>query len=124
MLYLSTNITKFSEFLNLFKEKFKDTECIDLSKIRLNDLSTECDSVITHHKDCIIFLGYLEPGWMLDPQSQTKIRKLFRKFPVALITNFTESLPFSWKNEIDIIYTFKPVINHGISNSINNDNSL
>ncbi len=108
MLYISTNITKYKEFLSIFKEQFKDKECIDLSKVCSVNLAEECSSIVDHHKDCIVFLGYLEPGWMLDLQSQTRLRKLFRKFPVAMLTNFTESLPFSWKTEIDIIYTFKP----------------
>lgn len=108
MLYVSTNIIKFKEFFNIFKETHKDINCIDLSKIPTADLAQECSSIVDHHKECIVFLGYLEPGWMLDLQSQTRLRKLFRKFPVAMLTNFTESLPFSWKTEIDIIYTFKP----------------
>ncbi len=108
MLYISTDITKYKEFLSIFKEKFKDIECIDLSKVKSVELADECTSIVNHHKDCIVFLGYLEPGWMLDAQSQTRLRKLIRKFPVGIVTNFTESLPFSWKNEIDIVYTFKP----------------
>lgn len=124
MLYVSTELSKFDDFFNLFKEKFKDVECIDLSKIALSNLADESDSVVAHHKDCIVFLGYIEPGWMLDYASQTRIRKLFRKFPVGLILNFSESLPFSWKNEIDTIYTFKSLNNHGSTNTFNNDCSL
>ena len=91
----------------MFKEKFKHMECIDLSKVECSKLADECMSIVEHHKNSCVFLGYLEPGWMLDPQNQTKMRKLFRTFPVGLVTFFTESLPYSWKNEIDVIYTFK-----------------
>jgi hypothetical protein len=102
MLYVSTNITKFQEF----SEEFRKTHgtVIDLSKVASAELCTECDSIVSHHKNCAIFLGYIEPGWMLDSPSQTRLRKLFRKFPVAFVCNFLESLPFSWKNEIDILY--------------------
>lgn len=107
MLYISTNITKYKEFLHFFKEKFKDVECIDLSKVQSTSLVDECMSIVDHHKECCVFLGYLEPGWMLEPQNQTRIRKLFRKFPVAMVTRFTDSLPYSWKTEIEVIYTFR-----------------
>lgn len=106
MLYISTNIIKYNEFLHLFKENFKDVECIDLSRIISTNLANECMSIVDHHKDCCVFLGYLEPGWMLEPQNQTRIRKLFRKFPVAMVTRFTDSLPYSWKTEVEVIYTF------------------
>lgn len=108
MLYISTDIVKYKDFLGLFKETFKDLECIDLSKIVSTNLADECMSIVDHHKECCVFLGYLEPGWMLEPQNQTRIRKLFRKFPVGIVTRFTESLPYSWKTEIDVIYMFKP----------------
>ena len=105
MLYICNDITKFPEFYEKFQKTHETKRCIDLSKVFTWDLADECDSIIKHHRDCIIFLGYLEPGWMLDSPSQTRLRKLFRKFDVGIITNFSLSLPFSWKNEIDIIYS-------------------
>ena len=107
MLYLCTSITNFKEFFNTFKNLHKDVECIDLSKIPSENLADECSSILAHHKDCIVFIGYLEPGWMLSLQNQTRLRKVFRKFPVGIVTNFLESLPYSWKTELDTIYTFK-----------------
>lgn len=104
MLYISNNLAKFQEFSDHFQKTHEGKRFIDLSKVPLSDLSTECESVFSHHKNCIVFLGYLEPGWMLDSPSQTKLRKLIRKFPVAIVCYFLESLPFSWKNEIDILY--------------------
>jgi len=107
MLYISTDINKYHQFLELFQKTHEGLHFIDLSKVSSSTLAEESDSIINHHKDCVVFLGYLEPGWMLDYPTQTRLRKLFRKFPVGLVINFTESLPFSWKNEIDTIYTFK-----------------
>jgi hypothetical protein len=107
MLYVSTNIEKYSEFAEEFRKTHESLEFIDLSKVESVSLADACSNIVNHHKSCAVFLGYLEPGWMLDPQSQTRIRRLFRKFPVGLVVHFTESLPFSWKNEIDTIYTFK-----------------
>lgn len=124
MLYICDTVQKYDYFFNIFKSLHKDLECIDLSKIPSNSLATECNSIVEHHRQCIIFLGYLEPGWMLDNSSQVQIRKLFRKFPVGLVIEFSESLPFSWKNEIDTIYTFKSLYKHGESNSIHNGSSL
>jgi hypothetical protein len=105
MLYICPNITNFHAFLDLFHKRHESLQFIDLSKIATSSLADECDSIVQHHKDCFVFLGYLEPGWMLEPSHQTRLRKLFRKFTVGLVLEYPESLPYSWKNEIDIIYT-------------------
>jgi hypothetical protein len=122
MLYISTNLQKFQEFSEHFQKTHEVEKFIDLSKVPLVDLSTECESIVSHHKNCVVFLGYLEPGWMLDSMSQTRIRKLIRKFPVAIVCQFLESIPFSWKNEIDILYLKDS--KNGASTIINDGSSL
>ena len=124
MLYVSTNLLKFNEFKELFKKSNKDLTFLDLSNIPLSLLAEESTSVVNHHSKCSVFLGYLEPGWMLDLPSQTILRKLFRKFSVGLVCNFTESLPFSWKNEIDVLYIQKPLNTNGSTGSLNDGSSL
>jgi hypothetical protein len=113
MIYLCTDVSKFCTFLEVFSKKYETIQLIDVSKVPLANLADNCESIVSHHKDCCVFLGYLEPGWMLEPCNQTRIRKLIRKFPVGLVLQFPESLPYSWKNEIDIIYTFNDLNNHG-----------
>jgi hypothetical protein len=120
MIYLCDDVTKYKEFFTLFQELHKDLKCIDLSKLPSSTLATESASIVDHHKSCCIFLGYLEPGWMLDPSTQVQLRQLFRKFPVGIVTEFSESLPFSWKNEIDTLYTFKSLNKNGEPFPVNN----
>jgi hypothetical protein len=122
MLFVTTNLTKFKEFRDNFKKSHENLTFLDLSKVPSKQLSDESNSIVDHHKNACIFLGYLEPGWMLEPSQQTQLRKLFRKFPVAMLTHFTESLPFSWKNEIDTIYIGSPV--NGNSNSLDNGSAV
>lgn len=105
MLYICLELSRFSEF----KEKFGAK--LDLSKLPSDKLADETDNIIAHHNDCKVFLGHLEPGWMLDPTHQTRLRKLFRKFPVGVITYFPESIPYSWKMETDVIYTSNKAAN-------------
>lgn len=124
MLYVTLDILKYSEFLTLFKDTHANVDFIDLSKNSLSTLTDECDAITNHHKDCAVFLGYLEPGWMLELAHQTRLRKLFRKFPVGVVLEFPESLPFSWKNEIDIVYTFKPLNKNGEANIINDGSTV
>jgi hypothetical protein len=124
MLYVCTNILEFHSFFELFQKKNAHLRCIDMSTVASDSLATEADSIVQHHKDCCIFLGYLEPGWILEPTHQTRLRKLFRKFPVGIVLEYVESLPYSWKNEIDIVYTFKRLNKHGESNSIDNGSSV
>lgn len=123
MIYLCDDIRKYKEFFQLFQELHKDLKCIDLSNLPTPSLAIEASSIVNHHKSCCVFLGYVEPGWMLDSSSQVQLRQLFRKFPVGIVTEFFESLPFSWKNEIDILYTFKSLQN-GEAVSLNHGSSI
>ena len=124
MLFVSSNLQKYKEFRDVFRTKHGEMTFLDLSRVQSSQLANEVDSVVGHHSNCCVFLGYLEPGWMLDPTHQTRIRKLFRKFPVAMVTNFVESIPFSWKNEIDTFYTDSTVNKNGNPNSLNDGSSL
>jgi len=119
MLYVCSSIKKYQVFHEKFQE-MHDT-VIDLSKVPSADLANECDSIASHHTDCAVFMGYLEPGWMIEPSHQTRIRKLIRKFNVGLVCYFPESLPFSWKTDIHTFYTENP---NGGSDSVNNGSSL
>lgn len=119
MLYICLDISKFAEF----REKFGAT--LDLSRIPSDTLADEAEAIVAHHTDCKVFLGYLEPGWMLDPTHQTSLRKLFRKFPVAIVTHFPESLPYAWKTETDVIYTSNKISNtNGNSDSLNDGGAV
>jgi hypothetical protein len=122
MLFIGNNITRFAEFKKTFYTKHDGMNIIDLSRVASGKLADESDSIVDHHSNCVVFLGYLEPGWMLEPTHQTRLRKLFRKFSVGMVTNFVESLPFSWKNEIDTFFIESPV--NGIANTLDNGSSL
>jgi len=124
MLYISSNLQKYQEFRDTFRKTHDGVQFIDLSRVASCNLADEVDSIVKHHSECCVFLGYLEPGWMLEPTHQTRMRKLFRKFAVAMVTNFVESISFSWKNEIDTFYTDIPVNKNGNTNSLNNGCSL
>ena len=111
-------------FVYFFLKNFTDIRkiCnIDLSTIDSSELADECDRIIQHQTDSKIFLGYLEPGWMLDPKHDARIRRLLRKFDVYMVSMFPESLSFSWKNEISIVYLDTP--KNG-SSEIVNDGSI
>ena len=97
MIHLYNHIFDFSEL------RKKCT--IDLSKLPSERLADECDRILQHHSNCILFLGFLEPGWMLDPRHEARIRLAIRKFETHIVTLHLESLPFAWKNEIDTLYT-------------------
>ena len=105
MLFVSTNLKNFDEFRQSFFDSHFPKTCLDLSKVSSAELAQESESIVNHQSSCAVFLGYLEPGFMLNGPSQTIMRKLFRKFDVAMVCGFVESLPHSWKNEINTLYT-------------------
>lgn len=103
MLFVCTDINQFHTFAEKFKQMYEKT--LDLSKVGCSNLALESLSIVNHHSNVAVFLGYLEPGWMLDAAHQVQLRKMIRKFPVAMICKFVDSIPFSWKNEIDTLYS-------------------
>ena len=105
MLFVCTNIKQFHTFAEKFKQMHDTKQMLDLSKVPSSNLAIESLSIVNHHSDIVVFLGYLEPGWMLEYSHQVQLRKLIRKFPVAMITKFVDSIPYSWKNEIDTLYS-------------------
>jgi hypothetical protein len=75
-----------------------------MSKIPSEKIADECDNILQHHKTCKLFFGYLDVGWMLDPKHEARIRNCIRKFEVHMITFHLDSVPHSWKNEINTLY--------------------
>ena len=124
MLYVLTNILQFQEFLEYFKQTHGTSKLLDLSKVPISKLSEESISVVNHHSECAVFLGYLEPGWMLESAHQVQLRKLIRKFPVAMISKFLDSIPFSWKNETHSIYTQVPLNHNGPAKVVDDGSSV
>ena len=105
MLWVCDNIKSYEVFKTVFRELHKKSVWMDISKLSSEELTEQSESIISHHSDACVFLGYLEPGWMLEPTHQTILRNLFRKFDVGFVCKFTDSIPFSWKNEIDVLYS-------------------
>jgi len=106
---------------NCYFSKLRVMCDIDMSKVPADKLADECDNIIQHHKDVKLFFGYLDIGWMLDPKHEVRIRAAIRKFEVHMVTFHLESIPHSWKNEIDTVYILNQkdgcskVINDGCS---------
>ena len=96
MLEVCTNLDKLQEFAKRFT--------IDISQVPSSDIIQQCDAIVQHHADTSIFLGFLEPGWMISAEAQTRMRHVFRKFKVGFVCVHMESIPFSWKNEIETIF--------------------
>lgn len=96
MLEVCTNLQKTDEFAKRFS--------INMSQIPSSDILIQCEAILQHHTNTSIFLGFLEPGWMLSPEAQTRMRPVFRKFKVGFSCVHLESIPFSWKNEIESVF--------------------
>jgi hypothetical protein len=98
MLFVYTFFKDFSEFRKT---------SVDLSMVPVSELAEQCEILMTHKDGGNVFLGYLEPGWMLDSKHEARIRGIIRKFNTTMICFHLKSIPFSWKNEIDTVYLKK-----------------
>ena len=75
MLEVCTNLN------NDFAKRYQ----IDISQIPSSDIVLQCEAILQHHSDTSIFLGFLEPGWMLSAEHQTRMRPIFRRFNVGFL---------------------------------------
>jgi hypothetical protein len=124
MLFVCISVSNYDDFKELFRESHTDIAFHDLSKVSSDQLAAESSQILQHYDTSAVFLGYIEPGWMLQSADQITMRSLFRKFPVGMVCNYTESLPFSWKNGIDTVYTSQPTIKNGYSSSLNDGSAI
>jgi hypothetical protein len=104
MLWVCTDIAKFTEFKKVLRGSHENVKFVDLSIVSSDSLMEQADAIMQHHTRACVFLGYLEPGWMLDSSCQIVLRKLIRTHEVGMLCHYPESLPFSWKNEIEVLY--------------------
>jgi hypothetical protein len=124
MLYISTELSQIKTFTEKWRSMFSDMLFLDLSKHPSSNLASESSAIVSHQSNCCVFLGYIEPGWMLEPTHQVILRKLIRKFPVAMVSFYMDSIPFSWKNETEVIYMGKPLNSNGTSDSVDDGGSI
>lgn len=75
----------------------------DLSKTPMTDLVRELETVQSHFPGAFVYLGYVDPLLMMNPQHDTRCRKAFRHCTVSLVVSNPLLLPYSWKNGTDLL---------------------
>jgi hypothetical protein len=80
----------------------RETNMIDISSIPSADLVEHVETIRTHQKiQTTIYLGFLDPIWMLSPYHETLLRRAIRECRLILLTSDPTLLSFSWKNGLD-----------------------
>ena len=74
---------------------------IDLSKTRACDIPEAIRTIQSHHANPSIYIGYLDPLWMLTPPQEVLCRSALRSCTVGLVVSNPLILPLSWKNGTD-----------------------
>lgn len=95
----------------------------DLSKTPMTDLVRELETVQSHFPGAFIYLGYLDPLLMMNPQHDTRCRKAFRDCTVSLVVSNPLLLPYSWKNGTDRLTVVGDTNNANVSSTPTLDNS-
>jgi hypothetical protein len=124
MLWVCNDIAQYKSFKSKFQERHASLPWMDVSTAPLSELLDQCEAILAHHHSACVFLGYLEPGWMLEPTHQTRLRALFRKYPVGMACHFPKSLPFSWKNEIEVWIPLNRTHEDGSTDTLNDGSAL
>lgn len=115
MLWIYTSIPgALADFIN----QHPGLEILDWSDSTPGEMVSQSETVLQHHKEIGIFLGYLD-GWMLSLTDEIRMRPLIRKFPVCVVSRWPCAFSVAWKNELEYLGVNEP---NGLSNS-NNDGS-
>lgn len=109
----------YTEFADARQEFLKQYPgALDWADSTPQELVTQAETVLSHHSDIAVFLGYLD-GWMLSITEEIRLRRLIRKYPVCVVTRWPIALSFAWKNELKLLHV-NPSQSDGHSYS-NND---
>jgi hypothetical protein len=71
---------------------------IDVSKTRGSEITETMATIYSHHPGSAIYLGFVDPLFMLTPPHEASCRRVFRGCTVALVCSNPLLLPYSWKN--------------------------
>jgi hypothetical protein len=83
----------------------RERDWIDLSNSPSNRLAEQADTVRTHQTSMTtIYLGFLDPLFMLSPQHETLLRKVITACRVILLTSDPGALSLFWKNGLSELY--------------------
>ena len=77
---------------------------IDLSKVRSIDVAAHMETIYNHHASGHVYLGFLDPLVMLNPQHEAVIRKVIRKLNASIVVSNPLILPFAWKNGTEKLF--------------------
>ena len=83
----------------------RESGFIDLSKLPSADLADQTETIRTHQKgQTSIYLGFLDPLFMLTPYHETILRRSIQSCRVVLVCSDPTALSFCWKNGIEELH--------------------
>ena len=75
-------------------------EGIDLSALRPSDLVSTLETICQHKTATDVWIGFIDPLWMLTEPERIRMRDCIRKLNVTMVCSNPRLLPLSWKAEI------------------------
>lgn len=80
-------------------------DCIDLSKLHSKEVADQSEIVRKHQKSpTTIYLGYIDPIYMLSPYHETILRRSIVDCNVVIVVSDPTALSLYWKNGIDNLH--------------------
>lgn len=87
------------------KVQEQETGYIDLSKLPSSDLAEQTETIRKHQKEkTSIYLGFLDPLFMMTPYHETILRRSIQSCRVVLVCSDPTALSFCWKNGIEELH--------------------
>ena len=102
-----------------FGNQHPGLEILDWSDSTPGELVSQSETVLQHHREMGIYLGYLD-GWMLSLTEEIRMRPLIRKFPVCVVSRWPCAFSVAWKNELEYLGVNE---SNGLSDSNNHGSS-
>jgi hypothetical protein len=90
----STDLIRADAFVRASESQF-----IDFANLVPSKLAEQAEQVRLHQTSMTtLYLGFLDPVWMLTPHHETILRRAIRACRVVLVTSDPGTLSLFWKN--------------------------
>ena len=82
-------------------------EGLDLSNLTPSNLVDTLETICQHKTSSNIWIGFLDPLWMLTEPERIRMRTCIRKLEITMTCSNPRLLPYSWKAEIRKLFIYE-----------------
>jgi hypothetical protein len=80
---------------------------LDIASLCPSELVQTLETICQHKSTATVWVGYLDPLWMLTEPERIRMRECIRKLTVYMVCSNPRLLPMGWKMELQDVYVYE-----------------